>query len=92
MQSEVPTAIPEVVTPLLIPIETASLRLGVTVFAMRNLVWNRLLKPVKHGRRYLFADADLVALAERLRCGEVSFPPTPKYQGQRKPTRRRKRS
>jgi hypothetical protein len=78
------TAVPEVVTPLFIPIKAASLRFGVTVFAMRVLVWSKLLKPVKHGRQYLFADADLVELAAKLRSGEVSFPRSPKYAGQRK--------
>ena len=62
------------IEPLFIDIRSAALRLGVTVWCIRNLVWAKTLRPVKHGRKYLFSPADLIALSERLREGSVTFP------------------
>ena len=65
------------VEPLLEDIREASRKLGVSVFAIRNLCWNRLLKPIRHGRRYLFAPTSLTDFAAKLVSGEVEFPPVP---------------
>lgn len=65
------------VEPLLVDIREASRRLGVSVFAIRNLCWNKLLKPIRHGRKYLFAPASLTDLVAKLVSGDVEFPPVP---------------
>jgi hypothetical protein len=65
------------VAPLLVDIRFASRMLGVSVFAIRNLCWHRKLKPVRQGKKYLFAPASLTDLAAKLVSGEVTFPPVP---------------
>jgi hypothetical protein len=88
-KSAVPTvAIPPVV-PLLINLKQASAQLGVTPFALRNLLWHdktrHLLKPVRQGLKYLFSPAVLTEFAAKLVAGEVEFPRTPET-----PTTRRR--
>ena len=60
--------------PLLGDIRFAAARLGISVFAVRNLCWHKLLRPVRHGKKYLFAPASLTELADKLVRGEVQFP------------------
>jgi len=70
------------VPPLLIDIREASRQLGITVFAVRNLCWHsqtaRLLKPIRHGKKYLFSPAVVTEFAAKLVRGEASFPPVAK--------------
>jgi hypothetical protein len=72
-------AIPSVA--LLVDIRTAASTLGVSVFAVRNLCWHRetarILKPVRHGLKFLFSPAALNEFAAKLVAGEVQFPSTP---------------
>lgn len=73
-------AVPSV-EPLLVDIRTAALTLGVSVFAVRNLCWHRetarVLKPVRHGLKFLFSPAALSEFATKLVNGDVQFPSTP---------------
>ena len=68
-------------TPLLVDIRTAASTLGVSVFAIRNLCWHRdtarILKPVRHGLKFLFSPAALTEFATKLVSGEIKFPATP---------------
>jgi hypothetical protein len=80
-------AVPSV-EPLLVDIRTAAQKLGVSVFAVRNLCWNRdtarVLKPVRQGLKFLFSPAALSEFATKLVNGEVQFPATPVKAKQRK--------
>jgi hypothetical protein len=75
-------------TPLLVDIRTAASTLGISVFAIRNLCWHRetarVLKPVRHGLKFLFSPAALNDFAAALVRGEVQFPPTPSKPKARK--------
>ena len=66
---------------LLIDIRAAAQMLGVSVFAVRNLCWHRetarVLKPVRHGLKFLFSPVALRECAEKLVSGEIQFPATP---------------
>jgi len=77
-QSEVSPFTP---APLLVDIRTAASTLGISVFAVRNLCWHRetarILKPVRHGLKFLFSPAALNEFATKLVSGEVQFPATP---------------
>ena len=59
----------------------AASTLGVSVFAVRNLCWHRetarILKPVRHGLKFLFSPAALNEFAAKLVAGEIQFPATP---------------
>lgn len=76
---EVPS--PEVPRPLLVDIRTAATMLGVSVFAIRNLCWHRetarILKPIRHGLKFLFSPVALNEFAAKLVSGEIQFPATP---------------
>jgi hypothetical protein len=67
--------------PLLVDIRTAARTLGISVFAVRNLCWHRetarLLRPVRHGLKFLFSPTALTDFAAKLVEGEVQFPATP---------------
>jgi hypothetical protein len=67
--------------PLLVDIRTAASTLGISVFAVRNLCWHRetarILKPIRHGLKFLFSPAALNDFAAALVRGEVAFPATP---------------
>jgi hypothetical protein len=67
--------------PLLVDIRTAAQILGISVFAVRNLCWHRetarVLKPVRHGLKFLFSPDSLTEFATKLVAGEVRFPATP---------------
>jgi hypothetical protein len=67
--------------PLLVDIRVAATILGVSVFAVRNLCWNRdtkrVLKPVRQGLKFLFSPAALTECAAKLVSGEIQFPATP---------------
>jgi hypothetical protein len=67
--------------PLLVDIRTAASMLGISVFAVRNLCWNRdtkhVLKPVRQGLKFLFSPAALNDFAAKLVSGEIQFPATP---------------
>ncbi len=82
-KSQPAVAIPAVPSaqPLLIDIRGAAQTLGVSVFAIRNLCWNqptaRILKPVRHGLKFLFSPAALADFATKLVNGEIEFPATP---------------
>jgi hypothetical protein len=79
-QSEVSPSIPSP-APLLVDIRTAASTLGISVFAVRNLCWHRetarILKPVRHGLKFLFSPAALNEFATKLVSGEIKFPGTP---------------
>jgi hypothetical protein len=67
--------------PLLVDIRAAAALLGVSVFAVRNLCWNRdtkrVIKPVRLGLKLLFSPTVLNECAEKLVAGEIQFPATP---------------
>jgi hypothetical protein len=67
--------------PLFVDIRTAASTLGISVFAVRNLCWHRetarILKPVRHGLKFLFSPAALTEFAAKLVSGETQFPATP---------------
>ena len=77
--------------PLLVDIRTAARILGISVFAVRNLCWNRdtkrVLKPVRQGLKFLFSPAALNDCAAKLVLGEIVFPATP-VKTKRKPVAR----
>jgi hypothetical protein len=79
-QSEVSPSTPAP-APLLVDIRTAASTLGISVFAVRNLCWHRetarILKPVRHGLKFLFSPAALNEFAAKLVSGEIQFPATP---------------
>jgi hypothetical protein len=52
--------------PLFVDIQQAARILGFTVWAVRNIVWNRDIRYVKRGRKYFFSPGDLKAYAEKL--------------------------
>jgi hypothetical protein len=66
-----------VVTPLFKDIRYAAARLGTTVFNVRTLVWNHLLKPIRQGQKFLFTEEMLIELAAELASGKVEFPKVP---------------
>jgi hypothetical protein len=74
--------------PLLVDIRTAASTLGISVFAVRNLCWHRetawVLKPVRHGLKFLFSPAALTEFAAKLVSGEIQFPATPSKAKPRK--------
>jgi hypothetical protein len=84
-EAAMPVASP---APLLVDIRTAASTLGISVFAVRNLCWNpqtkRVLKPVRHGLKFLFSPAALNEFATKLVSGEVQFPATPTKTAPRK--------
>jgi hypothetical protein len=92
MRSKQPAAVPSVVAlpvvPLLINLKQASAQLGITPFALRNLLWHgktrHLLKPVRQGLKYLFSPAVLTEFAAKLVAGEVEFPRTPETPSTRR--------
>jgi hypothetical protein len=67
--------------PLLVDIRVAATILGISVFAVRNLCWNRdtkrVLKPVRQGLKFLFSPTALTECAAKLVSGEIQFPATP---------------
>jgi len=73
------------VTPLFVDIQFAARQLGVSIFAVRNLCWNKLLTPVRQGRKYLFTSAMLTELAAKLSSGEVEFPRVPTRKPKKPP-------
>jgi hypothetical protein len=79
---------PQSAPPLLVDIHTAAQTLGISVFAVRNLCWHRetarVLKPVRHGLKFLFSPAALTEFTQKLVSGEVHFPPTPAKTKSRK--------
>jgi hypothetical protein len=79
-QHVVPSSVPKP-SPLLVDIRTAASTLGVSVFAVRNLCWHRetarVLKPVRHGLKFLFSPTALTECAAKLVSGEIQFPATP---------------
>jgi hypothetical protein len=81
-QPQVPSAVSTpAVQPLLVDIRAAGAILGISVFAVRNLCWNpqtkRVLRPVRHGLKFLFSSAALTEFAAKLVSGEIQFPATP---------------
>lgn len=74
--------------PLLVDIKRAAAILGVSPFAVRNLCWNpktkTLLRPVRHGLKFLFAPASLKEFADALVAGTVEFPRTPSQRRKQK--------
>ena len=56
--------------PLLVDIRAAAQTLGISVFAVRNLCWHRetarVLKPVRHGLKFLFSPAALTEFAQKV--------------------------
>jgi hypothetical protein len=74
--------------PLFVDIRTAASTLGITVFAVRNLCWHRetarILKPIRHGLKFLFTPTALNEFAAKLVAGEIHFPSTPVKAKQRK--------
>jgi hypothetical protein len=66
---------------LLVDIRVAATMLGISVFAVRNLCWNpptkRVLKPVRHGLKFLFSPSALTECAAKLVSGDIQFPATP---------------
>jgi hypothetical protein len=93
VQQQTAIAIPAVQSsePLFVDIKEAARRLGTSVFAIRNLCWNRdtarRLKPVRHGLKFLFSPTSLTEFAAALVRGEVKFPPTPSKPKSRKAVR-----
>ena len=67
--------------PLLVDIRVAAHILGISIFAVRNLCWNRdtkrVIKPVRQGLKFLFSPAALNDFAAKLVSGETQFPATP---------------
>jgi hypothetical protein len=78
--------------PLLVDIRTAAQTLGISVFAVRNLCWHRetarVLKPIRHGLKFLFSPAALTEFTQKLVSGEMHFPPTPVKTKSRKTAQR----
>jgi len=60
-------SIPQVIEPRLLSVREAARYLGVAVWCLRSLVWEKQLTPVKIGasRRFVFDRADLDAYIER---------------------------
>jgi hypothetical protein len=54
------------IEPLFVDIHGAAHILGFTVWAVRNLIWDRKIRYVKRGRKYFFSPADLRDYAEKL--------------------------
>jgi hypothetical protein len=79
-QREVSSSIPTP-APLLVDIRVAAAMLGISIFAVRNLCWNRetkrVLKPVRQGLKFLFSPPALNDFAAKLVAGEIQFPATP---------------
>jgi hypothetical protein len=65
------------VTPFFRNITYASQRLGVSVYAVRVLIWNKRVRPVRKGAQFLFTEAMLTELAGKLESGEITFPRAP---------------
>jgi len=80
-KSAVPHTEVSLPAPLLVDIRSAATLLGISVFAVRNLCWNpstkHVLKPVRHGLKFLFSPSALTECAAKLVSGEIQFPPTP---------------
>jgi hypothetical protein len=72
---------PATPAPLLVDLKSAAKILGVTPFCVRNCCWHdeqrQILKPVRHGQKYLFSPAALADFAAKLVSGEIEFPATP---------------
>ena len=77
-QSKVPSSAPTpAVQPMFLDIQAASAALGLSVFAVRNICWNKLLRPVRHGKKYLFTPQMLTELRDKLVSGQVVLPASP---------------
>jgi hypothetical protein len=66
-----------IIQPIFKDIRYAAQRMGLTVYAMRVLVWNRLVRPVKKGQAYLFTEKMIEELGVKLASGELEFPRVP---------------
>ena len=65
------------VQPMFVDIHAASAALGLSVFAVRTICWNKLLRPVRHGKKYLFTLQMLTELRDKLVSGQVTLPVSP---------------
>jgi hypothetical protein len=65
------------VQPMFVDIHAAAAALGLSVFAVRNICWNKLLRPVRHGKKYLFTPQMLTELRDKLVSGQVTLPASP---------------
>jgi hypothetical protein len=67
--------------PLLVDIHEAARLLSTSVFGVRVLCWDpktvAILKPVRHGLRYLFSPIAIQELAAALVAGKIEFPKSP---------------
>jgi hypothetical protein len=66
-----------IIQPFFKDIKYASQRLGISIYAVRVLIWNRLVRPVRKGSAYLFTEPQLLELAGKLASGEFTFPKVP---------------
>ena len=57
--------------PRLLTVQAAAEYLGVTVWFIRNLGWNKALPVIKLGNRWLFDRADLDAYVDRVKAEAV---------------------
>src|ERR1700676_2779615 len=76
-QPQVVSAPTSAIQPMFVDIQAASAALGISVFAVRNICWNKLLRPVRHGKKYLFTPQMLTELRDKLVSGQVVFPASP---------------
>jgi hypothetical protein len=65
------------VQPMFLDIQVASAVLGLSVFAVRNICWHKLLRPVRHGKKYLFTPQMLTEFRDKLVSGQVVLPASP---------------
>ena len=76
-KSQAHAVTPPVVQPMFIDIHAASAALGLSVFAVRTICWNKLLRPVRQGKKYLFTPQMLTELRDKLVSGQVVLPASP---------------
>jgi hypothetical protein len=77
----VPPAVAVSPAPLLIDIRAASRLLGISVFGVRVACWDpktaHVLRPVRHGLKFLFSPAAIADFAAKIISGELQFPRSP---------------
>jgi hypothetical protein len=76
------------VQPMFLDIQAASAVLGLSVFAVRNICWHKLLRPVRHGKKYLFTPQMLTELRDKLVSCQVVLPAAPSKPAKSKAKRR----
>jgi excisionase family DNA binding protein len=61
-------------TPLLVNIPQAAILLGATIWAVRQLIIDKKLRPVRIGKRFLLEPAALQAFIQKLKSDKYDVP------------------